>query len=57
MKNYPLCFTPVVTLVLLNANAAVAAEKVSETTPQNMTCREYLDMNPKVMTGSLLGNQ
>ncbi|MGY8150061.1 HdeA/HdeB family chaperone, partial [Klebsiella pneumoniae] len=46
-KLSTLFLTPVVTLVLLNANAAVAAEKASETTPQNMTCREYLDMNPK----------
>ena len=38
-KLSTLFLTPVVTLVLLNANAAVAAEKTSETTPQNMTCR------------------
>ncbi|MEL2356535.1 acid-activated periplasmic chaperone HdeB [Klebsiella pneumoniae] len=49
-KLSTLFLTPVVTLVLLNANAAVAAEKASETTPQNMTCREYLDMNAKAMT-------
>lgn len=30
---------------------------VQETTPQNMTCQEFMDMNPKSMTGGLLGSE
>ena len=49
-KSTTLILAPAMALFILNSGAASAAEKKSETTPANMTCQEYLDMNPKAMT-------
>lgn len=49
-KSTSLLIAPVMALFILNSSATIAAEKKPETTPENMTCQEYLDMNPKAMT-------
>lgn len=49
-KSTSLILAPFMALLLLNASASSAVEKNSDTTPENMTCQEYLDMNSKAMT-------